>query len=174
MPVRYSAERHVASLQGAEPPPVDGRRSGNVIAGIVAGALLALSITFFVTGAQHNATISDVEAHGVRVAVTVTACTGQLGGSGSNAAGYSCRGGFTVDGKRYTATLADNVAHGAGSRVVEVTSSQDPGHLVTVSAWRTDRASWRVFILPAVLALAGLMVTAALVGSIRRRRRVAD
>jgi hypothetical protein len=169
MPVRYSADEH----QRGEERPANVRRLGEVVVAIVAVALLALSATFFATGAQHNATLSDIEHHGVRVTVTVTSCTGLLGGSGSNGAGYTCKGSFTLDHERYESALPDNAAHGAGDKVVDVTPADNPGHLSTLSAWRTDRPSARVYIPPIVLGVAGLLAAALLVRSVVRRRRSA-
>jgi len=89
----------VTTLRGAA-VDVDARRVARVLVGACLLALAALSATFFVVGASKNAQITDLREHGVPVEVTVTRCLGLLGGSGSNDAGYACRGSFTIGGHR--------------------------------------------------------------------------
>ena len=163
-------DEQIASLRGAAARPVDPRRLRNVAAGICATVLLALAVTFFVTGAQHNATVSDLERHGVRVVVTVTACTGQLGGSGSNAAGYSCQGAFTLGGRRYVETIPGNAKHNQGSTLRAVAVPGDPKLVSPVTTVRSEHATWHVFILPGVLYAVALASVALMV--VRSRRRV--
>ena len=80
-------------------------------------ALAVLAVAFTVAGVHHNSQIDRLRTQGVVVSVTVTGCQGQLGGSGSNVAGYSCRGTFTLDGRSHTVTVdagtLENVAYTA-------------------------------------------------------------
>jgi hypothetical protein len=172
-PGQAHSDEQIASLRGPEPRPIDRQTLRDIMVGFCAVVLIALSVTFFVTGANHNSTVNDLRQHGVRVQVKVTSCTGELGGSGSNNAGYTCRGSFTLLGKHYQSTLPDNTARKVGSTVVYVTPSDDPGHLTTVTAWQTDSPSAEVFIVPIVLGLVGLVIAVLLVRSILGRRRSA-
>ena len=67
--------------------------------------LAVLVVVFTVAGVHKNSQINRLRHDGVPVTVTVTNCLGLMGGSGSNAAGYSCTGTFTIDGTRYTESL---------------------------------------------------------------------
>jgi hypothetical protein len=164
-------DEQIASLRGAAPRPIDGKKLRDIVVGICAVALIALSVTFFATGFSHNSAVTDLQQHGVRVKVKVLTCAGQLGGSGSNNAGYSCQGTFVLLGKRYQSTLPDNAAHAPGTTVVDVTPSDDPGHLTTLQVWKSQHTSASLFIIGAILGVAGLVIAGLLIASITRRRR---
>ena len=116
----------VATLRGAG-VDVDVRRAGRVLVGAVLGALAVLAVVLFVAGAQKNAQITSLRSHGVPVTVTVTGCTGLLGGSGSNAAGYACRGTFSVAGHRYDEAIPGDTLYPPGTPLAAVTVPGDPG-----------------------------------------------
>ena len=82
---------------------------------------------------------------------TVVTCSGLLGGSGSNPVGYRCWGTFTVDGHRYTKDIPGNVLRTAGTKVLVIADTEDPGLITTPSLLASEHASSGVFILPAVL-----------------------
>ena len=160
----------VTTLRGAS-VEVDARRVGYVVFAICLVALAATVITLFVAGVQKNAQINRLRQQGVPVEVTVSGCLGLMGGSGSNLAGYDCKGTFTLDGHRYSAAIPGNVLYPPGSMLPGVAVPEDPALLSTPSAMATQHTSWRVFILPTVLLVAlGLLVGAAVLkrGSIRR------
>jgi hypothetical protein len=148
---------------------VDARLVGRVTIGLVLVALATLAVVFFVAGVHHNSQITSLRTQGVRVTVTVTACQGQLGGSGSNVAGYTCRGTFTLDGRRHTEILAGNALHAPGSTEEAVTVAGDPALLSPVATVAAEHASATVFILPAVLLVVFVALAGALV--LRHRRR---
>ena len=126
-------------------------------------------VVLFVVGAHKNTQINLLRQHGVAVEVTVSGCLGLLGGSGSNAAGYTCRGTFTIDGHRYSEAIPGNTLYPPGARIRAVAVPGDPPLLSTVRAVESGHASWRVFILPTLL----LVVLALLGGAlVLRRRRV--
>jgi len=100
----------------------------------------------------------------------VSGCTGLLGGSGSNGAGYACRGTYSFDGHRYRQSIpGDGLLH-SGTVIRGVIVPDDPGLLSTPALVADQQSSWRVFIVPAVL-FAVVAVTLAAVGLSRRRRR---
>jgi hypothetical protein len=130
-------------------------------------ALAVLVVVLYVAGFQKNAQITRLRRHGVPVEVTVSGCLGLMGGSGSNLAGYDCRGTFTIDGHRYNEAIPGNTFHRPGATLRAVTVPDDPALLSTVRALATEHPSQSVFILPTIL----LVVLAFGVGALDLRRR---
>lgn len=145
----------------------DPRRVGRIALGLLIVVLAVLVVVFLVAGLQKNARINQLRQHGVATTITVSGCTGLLGGSGSNAAGYACQGTFTVDGHRYSEAIPGDSFHRAGTTVRGVVVPSDPGLMSTAAVLATEHPSWRVFILPGIL----LVVLALLVSAVAVRRR---
>lgn len=126
------------------------------------------------TGAHQNAQITALKTDGVQVVETVSSCLGQLGGSGSNAAGYSCTGTLTLHGRLYHDPVPGNSLYAPGTKIRIVVDSADPGLVSSVSSVKNEDASPDVFILPSTL-LAVLLAIGALIGlrfrSSRRQAR---
>ena len=101
------------------------------------------------------------------VSVTVSGCQGLLGGSGSNPAGYACKGSYTFNGHQYVRAIPGVTLLHSGSVIQGVIVPTDPGLLSTPSAVAGQQASWRVFIAPAIL----LAVVAVALGVLLARRR---
>ena len=93
--------------------------------------------------------------------VTVTGCLGELGGSGSNAAGYICRGTFVLDGHRDNEIIPGDNLRPPGTKVRAVTVPGDPALLTTAAAAAHDRPTWHVYVLPGVLAVVLLVLSGA-------------
>jgi hypothetical protein len=146
---------------------VDSGRVARGLLGACIVAVAAVTAVLFAAGVHRNAQITSLRQQGVPIEVTVTKCLGVLGGSGSNAAGYSCRGTFVLNGKRYTHTIPGDTLLAPGTTVRLVTVESAPGLIATINQAKSDRASWGVFILPTVL----LVVLAVLVAAIVVRRR---
>jgi hypothetical protein len=154
------------TLRGAT-PGLDVRRVGQAVVGLCLVAL-AVSVVIFYVGAVHkNAQIADLRAHGVPVPFTITGCLGLLGGSGSNQAGYACRGTFTVGGHRYNEPIPGNTDHPPGMVLRAVTVPGDPALVRTERDLAGEQTSAKVFIFPTVL----LVVLLLLVGVLLFRRR---
>ncbi len=147
---------------------VDVRRVGRAAIGLCLVTLAVVAAILFVVGAHKNAQITRLRQDGVPVTVTVTGCLGLLGGSGSNGAGYACKGRFALDGHRYLESLPGNALHPVGAKVRAVAVAGDPPLLSTRQQVETERASWTVFIVPSVLLLVLAAIVAALV--VRSRR----
>jgi len=140
---------------------VDSRHVVRAAIGLCLVALAVVVVVLFLAGVNKNAQINRLRQHGVPVAVTVTTCLGQLGGSGSNAAGYQCRGSFAIDGRRYNEIIPGTTLLPLGTTVRGVIDPSDPALISPVGAVDSERASWRVFLLPIVLAVAlALLVVA--------------
>ncbi len=139
----------VTILRGAR-VQVDALRAGRVIVGVCLGGLALAAGLLFWSGAHKNAQIDALRQHGVAVQDRVGGCLGQLGGSGSNAAGYTCTGTFSLDGQRYTETIPGStlLAPGATIRIVAVPG--DPPLIATAPQVASERPSGSVFVLPTV------------------------
>jgi hypothetical protein len=148
---------------------VDARLAGRVAIALVLVTLLVVAIVLFIAGSDKNAQISSLRQRGVPVTVTVTGCTGLLGGSGSNFAGYACRGSYTLNGRQFNESIPGDTLLATGRHIDGVAVPGDPGLLSTPSLVASQRASARVFILPAVLSL--VFVGLAVLLFARRRTR---
>ncbi len=164
----HKEDAPISTLRGAS-VSVDARRAGQVVVGLILVTLAALGIVFIVVGINKNDQINELKDHGVPVTYVVSKCLGLLGGSGSNGAGYSCQGSYTINGRRVFENLPGSSHHAPGDRVKAISVPSDPTLLSTPPIVDSERASASVFILPAVLlgvaALLGLTVL------LRRSRR---
>jgi hypothetical protein len=159
----------VGQLRGAG-VSVDGRRVGQVVIGIVLVTLLVLTIVFTLVGVHTNQQDDRLHDNGVPVTFTVTGCLGLLGGSGSNAAGYSCRGSYTLHGRTYSEPLPGDSFHRPGSTVAAVAVPGDPALVSPTSIVVTEHSSASVFVLPIIL-FAALLVLVAVLLALHRRRQ---
>jgi hypothetical protein len=144
----------------------DPRRVGRVAVGLLAVVLAVLVVVLSVAGLQKNARINQLRQHGVPATITVSSCSGLMGGSGSNLAGYACQGTFSVDGRRYSEVLPGGSFHRPGATVRGVVVPSDPGLMSTSAVLATEHPSWKVFILPVIL----FIVLALLVSVVAIRR----
>ena len=137
---RHEAGDRVGQLRGAG-VAVDRRRVGQVVIGIVLATLAILAIVFTVVGVHTNQQDDRLHRDGVPVTFTVTGCLGLLGGSGSNAAGYSCHGMYTLDGRRYSEQLPGDSFHRPGSTVAAIAVPGDPALVSPASIVATEHSS---------------------------------
>ena len=86
---------------------------------------------------------------------------------GSNAAGYSCRGTFSLGGHRYNEPIPGNTDHPPGTVLRAVTVPGDPALVRTRRDLAGEQTSAKVFVFPTVL----LIVLLLLVGLLLFRRR---
>ena len=152
---------------------IDGRRIGRAIGVLLLVALVVVAVVLAVAGAQKNNQIDRLRHDGVPVTITVSSCLGLLGGSGSNAAGYTCRGTFTAAGHRYTEGIPGNTLYPPGMTIRAVRVPGDPALVTPLTVLATEQASWRVYLLPAVLLAAAALLLALLVYSRRHARGAA-
>ena len=167
---RPTTDERVGQLRGAGVAPVDTRRLAVIVVSVCVAGLAVCALAFFFAAAHRNAQLEDLEAHGTAVTVTVTRCDGLLGGSGTNVAGYVCRGSFTIDDHHYNDLIPGTGFYPVKATVPAVVARDNPGLLYTDQEAATDRPSDRVYVLPAVLGLVALgLGVVALVGFTRRR-----
>jgi hypothetical protein len=140
-----------------------------VVVGVAIATLAVLGVVFIVVGVNKNDQINELRSKGVPVTFVVSRCVGQLGGSGSNVAGYSCQGSYQIDGQRYSEPLPGSTYYVPGAHVPAVSVRSDPNLLSTPAIVSSEQSSASVFVLPIVLlaacALLGLVVV------LRRRRQ---
>ncbi len=160
------SDARVAPLRGAA-VQIDGRRVAAIVVGIVLVTLAVLVVAFTAIGIHKNRQINQLHDQGVAVAVTVTSCQGLLGGSGSNAAGYSCRGIYELGGHRYNELLPGTALHAPGATIPSVAVPGDAALVSPVSVVDSEHASDNVYILPGVL----LVFLVATVGALALRWR---
>lgn len=149
-PTAPSPDGPVTTLRGAS-VDVDPRRAAQLVVGACLVGLTVVGVVLLVSGIQKNAHTASLHDHGVPVPVTVSGCLGLLGGSGSNAAGYACTGTYTYDGHHYQQAIPGDTLLHAGTVIHGVIVPSDPRLLSTPAAVDAQRASWRVYIAPAIL-----------------------
>jgi hypothetical protein len=166
-----SEPRETTSLRGAEAQRIS-RRFWFVFGAIVLTAFTLIVVVSFVSAAKDNARIDRLKSHGVSVVVTVTTCVGNIGGSGSNAAGYTCHGSYRVGGIRYQEIIGSKTTlSSAGTHLRAVADPQKPGTIELASALAKSSSSSSVYVIPSVLALLLVILMVALLGRQRSRRR---
>ena len=155
------------SLRGPTARNINGR------VWFITGALLlavfaALVCVSFISATNDNARIDRMKNHGISVEVTVTSCVGNIGGSGSNAAGYTCHGSYRVHGRRYQEVIgSDTSPSSAGTKVRALADPARPSTIDLASAIRASSASLSVYVVPSLLALCFVVL---MLLYIRRRR----
>jgi hypothetical protein len=164
-----SPNEPLSTLRGAG-VNYDARKVGRVLVVVSLVTLAVLVVLFTVAGVHKNSQINELRHDGVPVTVTISNCLGLMGGSGSNAAGYSCSGTFTVHGSRYTESLPGTDFHHVGSTVAATVVPSDPALLSPNTILRHEHTSLSVFLLPLIL-LVVLALLVALIAFLRRRRR---
>jgi len=138
------------TLRGAA-VSVDPKRAG-VVAGVLCVAALVVSgLVLLVAGAHQNAQITALKTRGQPAEATVVSCLGELGGSGSNGAGYSCRATYRVAGHEYRATLPGMGFSAPRTKVSIVVDGADPTLISTPRILASQHPSAQVFVLPLVL-----------------------
>ena len=167
-PPRSSSEP-LSTLRGAG-VNYNPRKVGQVAIGLVVVTLAVCVVVFTVAGFHQNSQINELRHDGVPVTVTVTKCLGLMGGSGSNAAGYSCTASFVLHGTRYTQTLPGTDFHDRGAAVAATVVPSDPALVSPDAVLRSQHASNSVFLLPLIL-LVVLVLLVALIVVVRQRRR---
>ena len=163
-----SSDGPVTTLRGAG-VDVDPRRAAHVVVSTCLVALAVVAVILLVSGIRKNAHDASLQNHGVPVSVTVSGCLGLLGGSGSNAAGYACKGTYTFDGRHYQQAIPGDALLHAGSVIHGVIVPGDPRLLSTPATVATQQPSWKVYIAPAILF--GILVVALVVMVLASRHR---
>ncbi len=163
------ASQRVGALRGADAIGVGGHwwTVVGAMGLVIIAAVLTVSV---VSAANDNNRISRMKEHGVAVTATVTSCVGNLGGSGSNGAGYTCRGRYVIADATYDEVIGAMTTFAAPGAHVAVTA--DPARLSTIeltSAVAAARTSARRYAIPGALGVGLLAVALVFVRGFRRR-----
>jgi hypothetical protein len=153
---------------------IDRRRAGRVVLVCCVVVLVGSLIGFTAAALSSNARMSRLKAHGVPVEVTVTSCIALSSGTGETVTGYTCRGSFTLDGRRYTDVIGGTtLPHRVGQTLRGVSDPQDPALLSTARAVAVARPAWQAFIVPAITLVVLILVGVLVYWRWRRARRLA-
>jgi hypothetical protein len=152
MPV--TPEPHdVASLRGAEPQRIGGR-FWFVVCVLVFVVIAVFIVVSFVAAVNDNTRMTRLKTIGIPVAVTVTNCTGHIGGSGSNAAGYTCYGKYRVHGVHYQAIIGSKTTSSpTGASVRGIADPSHPSTVELASAVAGSSSSDSAYVIPSILAV---------------------
>jgi hypothetical protein len=165
------AQDPLSTLRGPSVGPVNVRRIGQILAALGVLSLIVLVVVFLVAGVHRNSQISDLHQHGVKTNMTVTGCLTQIGGTGSNPAGYRCQGTLSLNGHRYTEPIPGMTQYRRGQILPVIVVPNDPALLATQGSYAGQHTSASVFILPAVLFVVLVLLVGGLV--LERRRHAA-
>jgi hypothetical protein len=150
---RPTSEGSLTSLRGASAVGV-GRKFWLYAGGLALVIFAVVVVVSFLSAANDNARIERMKAHGIPVAVTVTNCTGNLGGSGSNGAGFTCEGSYSAGGTTFHEVIGSMITFASPGAVVHaVADPSQPGSVVLASAIKSSVASSRAYLRPGLLAL---------------------
>ena len=163
-------EAPVSTLRGAS-ARVDVHTVARVVLGLIVATLAVLVVVLVVVGVDKNQQINELRGQGVPVTFKITSCQGLLGGSGSNGAGYACRGTYHLDGHVYDEPLPGTVFFAPGTSVRAVAVPSDPGLVSTMAIVESENASSRVYVLPMILFAALVLIVGAVVLRWRTKRR---
>ncbi len=148
----------MTTLRGSSVGKVDTHRVGQVILVLTLVTLLVLAIVFLVAGIHRNNQVSTLRNQGVPAVMTVTRCAVLLGGSGSTAAGASCRGTFTLNGHQYSEAIPGSAQYDTGHQLHIIVVPNDPALLAPAHVAANEHSSWTTFILPVILFVAFLLL----------------
>jgi hypothetical protein len=159
----------VSSLRGPEAQRIGGR-FWFVACVLVAVVIAVFIVVSFIAAVNDNARMDRLKTQGVSVVVRVTSCTGHIGGSGSNAAGYTCYGEYKVHGVRYQEIIGSKTTTSpTGTTVRGVADPSHPSTVELASAVAASSSSDSAFVVPSILA--ALFVALSLVAARARRTR---
>jgi hypothetical protein len=155
------------SLRGPDARSISGR-FWTVSCVLLLTLFAVIIVATFISATNDNARIDRLKSHGVSVAVTVTSCVGNIGGSGSNAAGYTCRGTYRVNDVRYEEIIGSKTTLSpAGTEVRAVADPNRPSTVELATAVARSTSSSSAYVVPSVLALVFVVLALAL---FRRQR----
>ena len=160
----------VAALRGAEAAG-SARTVGVVLAWLLV-VLLGVALVLDVVGTlSDRARAERLQSHGVVVEATIATCTGNLGGSGSNGAGYTCSASYRVAGQHYTELLGGQSSFlEPGHRVAAVADPAEPSRVVLATALPSTAIAASRLVVLALLGLVWVLLVF-LAGRLSRRRR---
>jgi hypothetical protein len=165
-----TTDQRVGRLRGAGVDDVDPKALARFAVLLLVVVLVVLVVVLYAAGARKNAQVTRLRDHGVPVVVTITQCRGELGGSGSNDAGFVCRGAYRLDGRRFVESIPGNIRYDPGTTVKAVAVPDDPQLVAPVTTVAGEHPSATVYVLPTVLLVVLLVTCGSVLWRWRRRR----
>ncbi|MDE3107075.1 MAG: hypothetical protein KGJ42_02840 [Acidobacteriota bacterium] len=161
----------VAPLRGATTTSVG--RAPWLVAGAFGIVVLAvIAVVSLLSATNDRARLHRLQSEGIAVAVKVVTCTGNIGGSGSTSAGYSCRGSYVVGHQSFTERVGSKTTFSPPGTILKgVADPRQPSTVVLASALKDAHVSLGSFLAPLVLALVTLALSVALGRDVIGRRR---
>ena len=151
-----------------------GRTLGIVVLGVVAVGLVLGIVVALISAGNDNSRTSRLKNQGIHVPVTVTYCLGDLSGSGSTLASYTCHGTYVVHGTTYHEVIGSKSTFSKpGTVIAGVADPTQPSTVVTASSAQSTSTSAAPYVIVAVLVLVLIGTLAWMVILIRRRRTTA-
>jgi len=158
----------VVSLRGPEVVSI-GRKFWHRLAAVALALSFTALIVNVVSTAHDNARIARMKTHGIAVRVTVTRCIGSVGGSGSNGAGYTCHGDYSIAGTTYHELIGSMTTFAtSGTKVNSVADPSKPTTVILASALKTSTASLAAYVPAGLLAIVLIAFTFVFVRFTRR------
>ena len=165
-----TTDQPVGRLRGAGVDDVDPKALARFAVLLLVVVLTVLVVVLYAAGARKNAQVTKLRDHGVPVVVTITQCRGELGGSGSNDAGFVCRGAYPLDGRRYREPIPGDIRYDPGTTIKAVAVPGDPQLVAPATTVAGEHPSATVYVLPTVLLVALLATCGVVLWRWRRRR----
>jgi len=160
--------QRVAALRGAG-VEVDVARVGYVAAVLGLVAVMVVAGVLLAAGIKKNSQISNLQANGVPVELTVARCLALIGGTGQAPAGFECTGTYSYQGRHYTEGVPGSANLPIGSTVHGIVASHDPALFSTPQTVRSEHSSVARILLPAVVLTVAVALFVLIV--VRRRSR---
>jgi len=132
-----SPDRPVTTLRGAG-VDVDPRRAVRLVLAVCLVAATVVAVLLLVAGVNKNTQATSLHDHGVPVSVTVSGCLGLLGGSGSNPAGYACKGSYAFNGHQYMRAIPGNSRRRACATSPDQPNTRQMSPLARSATYRTE------------------------------------
>ncbi len=159
----------VAPLRGAASKSLQ-RRSWYLLGALGLVAFAVVIAVAFASVVNHNASVSRLKNGGIHVTVIVESCLGNIGGSGSNSAGFTCHGHYRIGNTPFHELIGSLTTYVApGTSVQGVVDPAQPSKVVLASAVRRSNPSEAAFIAPVILLFLFLTLSVLLIGKARRQ-----
>ncbi len=144
------------SLRGPEVAPPT-RKLGIWLLFGCAVILIGVSVATLATAIGNASHVSRMKSQGVHVPATVTTCRGNLGGSGSNLASYTCYATYSARGQRYESVVGGlNTFTATGTHVSVVADPEDLAAIETTLLASSAESGPMTFAIPVLLFLLGI------------------
>jgi hypothetical protein len=146
-------------IRGGGGVAIQTRRVLGAVAALCVLVLVVLVVDLTISAAHGNAQLSTLRHKGVPVKVTVTGCLAIGSGVGMGIEYYQCRGSYTLGGVSHTEVIrGSRTLLDAGQQLPAVAVPGQPALVSTVSAVAKSQSAWTLYVVPALLGVAAVVV----------------